>query len=115
MARRDVGGKHKQRPWSRELKKLKGSLSDGSDGELPAMAISISDFANIYEAVGYFFRSGDDFNRERESELNRNFLDRGMMYKPVRRKTCIKLFVLLDAVNSSLPDALGYVSGLVKG
>ena len=113
--RRDEWDKRKQRSWSRELKKLKGSLSDGSDGELPAMAISIIDFANICEAVDYFFRSGDDFNREREGELNRNFLDHGMMYKPVRRKTCIKLFVLLEAVSSSLPDALGYVSGLAKG
>lgn len=113
--RRDEWGTRKQRSWSRELKKLKGSLSDGSDGELPAMAISIIDFVNICEAVDYFFRSGDDFNREREGELNRNFLDHGMMYKPVRRKTCIKLFVLLDAVSSSLPDALGYVSGLAKG
>lgn len=113
--RRDEGGKHKQRSWSRELKKLKGSLSDGSDAELSAMAISIIDFANICEAVDYFFRAGDDFNREREGELNRNFLQHGMMYKPVRRKTCIKLFVLLDAVSSSLPDALGYVSDLAKG
>lgn len=113
--RRDEGGKHKQRSWSRELNKLNRSLSDGSDGELPAMAISIIDFANICEAVDNFFRSGDDFNREREGELNRNFLQHGMMYKPVRRKTCIKLFVLLDAVSSSLPDALGYVSDLAKG
>ena len=113
--RRDERDKCKQRSWSRELKKLKGSLSDGSDGELPAMAISIIDFANICEAVDYFFRSGDDFSREREGELNRNFLQHGMMYEPVRRKTCIKLFVLLDAVSSSLPDALGYVSGLAKG
>ena len=74
------------------------------------MAISLIDFANICDAVDYFFRSGDDFNREREGELNQH----GMMYKPVRRKTCIKLFVLLDAVSSSFPDALGYVSGLAK-
>lgn len=113
--RRDERGKHKQRSWSRELKKLKGSLSDGSDAELSAMAISIIDFANICEAVDYFFRAGDDFNRDREGELNRNFLDHGMMYKPVRRKTCIKLFVLLEAVSSSFPDALGCVSGLAKG
>ena len=56
---------------SRELKRLNGSLSDGSDSELPAMAISIIDFANICEAVDYFFRSGDDFNRE--GELNETF------------------------------------------
>jgi hypothetical protein len=38
-----------------------------------------------------------------------------MMDKPVQHKTCIKLFVLLEAVSSSFPDALGCVSGLAKG
>lgn len=105
-------GKHKQRSWSGKLKELNGSLRQGIEGELPAMAISVIDFANICEAVDYFFKPGDDFNRDREGELNRNFLDHGMMYKPVRRKTCIKLFVLLDAVSSLLPASLNYVAGL---
>lgn len=107
-------GKCGQRNWSARLKRLSNSLSEGDGSELSTMAISIIDFANICEAVDYFFKQGDDFNREREGELNRNFLDHGMMYKSVRRKTCIKLFVLLDAVSSALPDALGYVSDLAE-
>lgn len=46
----------------------------------------------------YFFKPGKDFNQTLEGELNRNFLMHGMMYKPVRRKTCIKLFSFLDVV-----------------
>ena len=55
------------------LEYLKSISCHRYDSELPAMAISIIDFANICEAVDYFFRSGDDFNREREGELNETF------------------------------------------
>lgn len=44
--------------------KLNRSLSDGSNGELPAMAISLIDFANICDAVDYFFRSGEVVSRK---------------------------------------------------
>lgn len=61
---------------------------------------------NIFGVWDYFFRNAKDFDREKEGELNRNFLMHGMMYKPVRRKTCIKLFLLLDAITSTLPECL---------
>lgn len=63
---------------------------------------------NTMSAYAYFFRSGDNFNREVEGELNRNFLMHGMMYKPVHKRTCIKLFLLLKSIVVVLPDAASY-------
>lgn len=65
------------------------------------------EFENYSRVWAYFFRSGNDFDRSREGELNRNFLMHGMMYKPVRRKTCVKLFSLLDSTTCVLPLIAG--------
>lgn len=60
-------------------------------------------FENYSRVWAFFFKSGKDFSREQEGELNRNFLMHGMMYKPVRKKTCVKLFSMLDATTDVLP------------
>lgn len=53
---------------------------------------------NTIETYQYFFKKCDNFNREIEGELNRNFLMHGMMYKPVKKRSCIKLFLILEAI-----------------
>lgn len=70
-------------------------------------ALLAFEFENYSRVWAYFFRSGNDFDRSREGELNRNFLMHGMMYKPVRRKTCVKLFSLLDSTTCVLPLIAG--------
>lgn len=59
---------------------------------------------NTLSAYNYFFRSGENFNRAVEGELNRNFLMHGMMYRPVLKRTCIKLFLLLESIVTMMPD-----------
>ncbi|KUH59329.1 hypothetical protein AUL39_03140 [Tractidigestivibacter scatoligenes] len=57
-----------------------------------------------FEALGafasfdHFFAQGNDFDRSVEDDLNRNFLQHGMMYKPVTRTVCVKLILLLNAL-----------------
>lgn len=102
-------GKQGRRQWSRRLKKAREPL-ESEERKADVGVMRLLDFVNICAAVFYFFDDADDFKREIEGELNRNFLDHGMMYKPVRRKTCVKLFVLLDAVASALPGAWAYVT-----
>lgn len=70
--------------------KLSSEISDDVIGVMWAQ--------KTISAYDYFFQSGKNFNRDLEGELNRNFLMHGMMYKPVRKKSCIKLFLLLEAV-----------------
>lgn len=57
---------------------------------------------NAIEVLDYFFKSANNFDRAREGELNRHFLMHGMMRKPVRETTCVKLFFLLDLTTGYL-------------
>jgi hypothetical protein len=50
------------------------------------------------ESYGHFFADGKDFKRDIEGDLNRNFLQHGMMYKRVTRTVCVKLLLLLDGI-----------------
>ncbi|MDY4123035.1 MAG: hypothetical protein SOY05_05900 [Ellagibacter isourolithinifaciens] len=50
------------------------------------------------ESYGHFFANGEDFKRDIEGDLNRNFLQHGMMYKRVTRTVCVKLLLLLDGI-----------------
>lgn len=50
------------------------------------------------ESYGHFFANGKDFKRDIEGDLNRNFLQHGMMYKRVTRTVCVKLLLLLDGI-----------------
>lgn len=59
---------------------------------------------NTLSAYNYFFHSGENFNRAVEGELNRHFLMHGMMYRPVLKRTCIKLFLLLESIVTMMPD-----------
>lgn len=60
--------------------------------------IKVLRLENTIETYQYFFKNGNNFNRGIEGELNRNFLMHGMMYKPVKKRSCIKLFLLLEAI-----------------
>lgn len=68
------------------------------NSEIPEEGIIVVTEAALIGAYEYFFKNGDNFNHGIEGELNRNFLQHGMMYKPVRRKTCIKLLLILQEV-----------------
>ncbi|MHB0828822.1 MAG: hypothetical protein ACYCDN_04965 [Schaalia turicensis] len=59
---------------------------------------------NTISTYAYFFHNAENFNRTVEGELNRNFLMHGMMYKPVLKRTCIKLFLLLESIVVAMPD-----------
>lgn len=83
----------KQSTW----RKPKNAI-DRLDTELPSKGFILITAPALANAYDYFFHSGDNFDRLVEGELNRNFLQHGMMYKPVRRKTCIKLFLILREV-----------------
>lgn len=76
--------------------------------ELDSSALDALCVENLISAYLYFYKSANDFDRAIEGELNRNFLMHGMMYKPVRKKTCIKLFLLLETVVASLPETIAY-------
>ena len=54
-----------------------------------------------FAAFNHFFARGNDFDRSIEDDLNRNFLQHGMMYKHVTRTVCVKLILLLDALIAS--------------
>lgn len=60
-------------------------------------AMSLVWLNNCLTVHDYFFHNANNFNRDIEGELNRNFLMHGMMYKPVRKQTCKKLFLLLHS------------------
>lgn len=68
------------------------------EAEMPVAGIELITTPALIKSYDYFFRSGNNFDRDIEGELNRNFLQHGMMYKPVRKKTCTKLLLLLQAV-----------------
>lgn len=57
----------------------------------------------IIAAHDYFFKSGNNFDRSVEGELNRNFLMHGMMYRKVTQVACMKLFFLLYKIVNLLP------------
>lgn len=89
-------GKRERRGGKRTLGLLENKISKDDVRNLLI-------FENYLNAWNTFFQPGEDFARSREGELNRNFLAHGMMYKPVRRKSCIKLFVLLEATTRIAP------------
>lgn len=49
---------------------------------------------NLFSCIDKMFEYGDDF-KVQPALANRHFLDHGMLTKNVRRKDCIKLFLLL--------------------
>lgn len=64
---------------------------------LESDAMSLIWLNNCLTAYDYFFHNANNFNRDIEDELNRNFLMHGMMYKPVRKQACKKLLLLLHS------------------
>ena len=66
--------------------------------EIPEEGLILVTESALMSAYGYFFSNAKNFDHSFEGELNRNFLQHGMMYKPVRRKTCIKLLLILQEI-----------------
>lgn len=88
--------------WKRNGNKALEKIRETSDIDSDlADAIWI---LNTLSAYNYFFHNGENFNRAVEGELNRNFLMHGMMYRPVLKRTCIKLFLLLESIVTMMPD-----------
>ena len=50
-------------------------------------------YVNVFACLGKFFENGNDFKKQPDV-INRNFLDHGMLTRPVRRKDCLQLFLL---------------------
>lgn len=82
----------KKRSGKVALEKAKRDMDD-----LESDAVTLLWLNNCLTAYDYFFHNANNFNRDIEGELNRNFLMHGMMYKPVRKQTCKKLFLLLHS------------------
>ena len=76
------------------IKRLKERcLASGADECVSAcMALSAC------ESYEHFYANGKDFRRDIEDDLNRNFLQHGMMYKRVTRTMCVKLLLLLAGI-----------------
>ena len=68
------------------------------EDQLPEVGYAVLALLGTYKAFDFFFKYANDFEREREGELNRNFLMHGMMYQRVTRIACVKLFMLLLSV-----------------
>lgn len=51
-------------------------------------------YANLFSCLLTMFGDTDNFTRK-STVINRNYLDHGMSYKTVRKKDCIKAFLLL--------------------
>lgn len=51
-------------------------------------------FTNLFHCLLTMFDDTDNFTKK-PTVINRNYLDHGMSYKTVRRKDCIKVFLLL--------------------
>ena len=52
-------------------------------------------YANLFSCLFTVLEDTNNFSKKTEV-INRNYLDHGMSYKTVRKKDCIKLFLLLD-------------------
>lgn len=94
-----IGGRVQGR-GRRSGRRTIGMISERAIERETCLAFTLENYSKVWD---YFYKDGKDFSREREGELNRNFLLHGMMYKPVRKKTCVKLFCLLDATVELLP------------
>lgn len=68
------------------------------NSEIPEEGLVLVTESALISAYRYYFSNAKNFNHSFEGELNRNFLQHGMMYKPVRRKTCIKLLLILQEI-----------------
>ena len=51
-------------------------------------------YANLFPCLFSVFEETDNFSKK-TTVINRNYLDHGMSYKTVRKKDCVKLFLLL--------------------
>lgn len=74
-------------------KKLNERIKDAE--EIQGMVFHLLAWAGILAAINSFFKDGDDF-KEQPTVLGRNWLAHGMLNRPVTRKDCIQLFLLLD-------------------
>lgn len=74
-------------------KKLNERIKDAE--EFKGMVFHLLAWAGVLAAINSFFKDGDDF-KEQPTVLGRNWLAHGMLNRPVTRKDCIQLFLLLD-------------------
>ncbi len=60
-------------------------------------------YVNLFSCLFSFFENTNNFTKE-PLTINRNYLDHGMSYKLVRKKDCIKLFLLLYNILNCIDD-----------
>lgn len=80
--RRGVGSRAVKRAIERV------GIDEQTDGLFSALY-----YANLFSCLGKVFEDGNDFKQQPEV-INRNFLDHGMLTRPVRKKDCLQLFLL---------------------
>ena len=83
-------------------KKGNRKTGEGAIKIIKAKTIDVNDYPlfvylaklNLYNALSTFFIGGDNFKIQ-HNIINRNLLDHGMMYKKVKKRDCIQLFLAL--------------------
>lgn len=83
--------KRRRPSGSRAAEKLFETIINEQD--LESALYILCAWQNVLSCIRTVFSDGKDF-KEQPTVINRNFLDHGMMSKPVRRKDCIQLFLL---------------------
>ena len=84
---------------------LKKTLNEKTD--INERLLSLLKYSCLLKCLEKFFEYGNDFALI-TNIANRNLVDHGMMNKPVRRKDCLKLFLLLY-------NLLEFIDDLTKG
>ena len=100
-------GKKRQRPSGKTAAVLLNGKIENAD-EIKDMIFHLLSWAGVFAALKVFFEPGDDFKRQ-PSVLGRNWLDHGMLHRPVKRMDCIQLFLLLDNL-TDMKDMLRRIS-----
>ena len=76
-------------------------LSTDSWSEL----LTLLSLVSMFSALETFFADGKDFIAQPEI-TNKNFLSHGMQYKPVLKRECIQLFLLLNNLSTAIEEGI---------
>lgn len=98
----------KRRPSGKGAAEILNDKIENAE-EIKGMIFHLLSWAGVFAALKAFFESGNDF-KQQPGLLGRNWLDHGMLHRPVKRMDCIQLFLLLDNL-SDMKTMLRRISG----
>lgn len=86
-------GERRRPSGENAAKKLNERITNAE--ETKNMVFNLLTWAGVFTALISFFQPGDDFKQQPQI-LGRNWLDHGMLHRPVKKMDCIQLFLLLN-------------------